>query len=167
MEERLLAEVATAWRYGRPVGFVLVDVDHFKAINDTLGHAAGDRALQTVAHLLRTSIRAGDTVGRFGGDEFALVVRETLADGMERFVERLANIVGEHSVDAGKGGARLSVSVGGALLSQVCASSPEAAVTALYEAADTAMYEAKRQGRGRGDPVHGGDGGPSGGGPPR
>jgi two-component system cell cycle response regulator len=148
LEERMHAEVATGWRYGRPVGFMLVDVDNFKAINDTYGHAAGDRALQAIADLLKSSLRVGDTFGRFGGDEFGIIVRETGPVGMARLVERLAELTREmRDPTGGKG---LTVSIGGALLSQVCAASPEAAVSELYRAADTALYAAKRAGRNRG-----------------
>lgn len=147
LDERLLAEVSTAWRYGRPVGFLLVDVDHFKGINDARGHATGDRALQLVADILKASLRTGDTVGRFGGDEFAIIVRETPLAGMIRLVDRLAHLVRDLKDPSGLS---LTVSVGGAMLSQVCASSPEAAVAALFEAADAALYEAKRAGRDRG-----------------
>lgn len=148
MDERLQAEVATAWRYGRPVGFVLVDLDHFKSINDSRGHAAGDRALQAVAEALRLSVRSGDTVGRYGGDEFAVIVRETPLPGMTRFVERMAEIV--RALPDPTGGSGIGVSLGGALLSQVCAASPAAAVSEICRAADTALYAAKRAGRGRG-----------------
>lgn len=147
LDERVLSEVATGWRHGRPVGLLLVDVDHFKLINDRHGHATGDRALQLVADLLRTSLRAGDTVGRYGGDEFAVIVRETPMHGLQRLVDRLADLVRGLSDPSG---ARLTVSVGGAMLSQVCASSPELAAHALFEAADHALYAAKRRGRDQG-----------------
>jgi two-component system cell cycle response regulator len=147
LDERLSSEVTTSWRHGRPVAFVLVDLDHFKAINDSRGHAAGDRALQAVADQLRNSLRAGDTLGRLGGDEFAIVARETPLEGLHAFVHRLVELVRSVPDPIGSG---YTVSVGGALLSQVCASSPQEAVQALYLAADTALYDAKRRGRNQG-----------------
>jgi diguanylate cyclase (GGDEF)-like protein len=79
-EERVRAELAIARRAGADVGLVLLDLDHFKDVNDTRGHLAGDELLQTVARALRDCVRAGDAVGRLGGDEFAVL----LADGDTR-----------------------------------------------------------------------------------
>jgi diguanylate cyclase (GGDEF)-like protein len=91
--EALNAEVARAHRYGRALALVLLDVDHFKAINDRGGHAAGDLALQTVARVLVDSLRRHDLVFRYGGDEFAALCPETTAvrlnDALSRFTSNL------------------------------------------------------------------------------
>ncbi|WP_432562899.1 GGDEF domain-containing protein [Kineococcus sp. SYSU DK003] len=132
-------------------GLLLVDVDHFKQINDRHGHAAGDAVLRQVAGQLRAAVRAEDVVGRLGGDEFAVVLVEVppgpsregsscqvVQHAAERFRAGVAGLT-----VAGSGGARVSVSVG---LAGYRAGDTE---QALLARADTAMYEAKRGGRNR------------------
>ncbi len=134
-----------ARRHGRPLAVALVDIDHFKTINDEAGHAAGDAALVAVAQLLTRSLRADDAIGRAGGDEFLLVMPDT--DVAEAIVVcdrlRLAARDLEYA-DRATAGPRLTLSVG------VAEATPERpTLEALVRAADQALYEAKRRGRDR------------------
>lgn len=125
-------------------GIVLVDLDYFKDVNDTLGHAAGDAVLQAVARGLLSEIRPGDTVVRMGGDEFAIVAPD-LRDGPaalalgQRIVRRL-----EAPVPFAGQACRISASIGVALSQD----HPRAGFEALMKAADAALYSVKNQGRG-------------------
>jgi diguanylate cyclase (GGDEF)-like protein len=89
-QERVENEVARAQRYGRPLAIVLLDLDYFKSINDSYGHQAGDAALMQAASLLEEGARAGDVLGRIGGDEFALLLPETTAEHALPIAERWA-----------------------------------------------------------------------------
>jgi len=142
-EENLRVETERAHRSGGQLGLLLVDVDHFKAINDTHGHPGGDRVLVELARRLRAISRPGDIVARFGGEEFALLLPGAgpmraagLAERVRRFVEATPFLVGE------AGFLPLTVSVGVAVL-------PDEAETPLdlVRAADQALYSAKRAGR--------------------
>jgi diguanylate cyclase (GGDEF)-like protein len=135
---RLEDELARATRYDTSLGFLLLDVDHLKQINDQGGHHVGDRALISVADALVACSRQTDTIARFGGDEFAwLAPYAKLRDATE-----LGERVRWHLEQSGSG---VTVSVGVADLSSVEETSPRA----IYEAADQALYEAKRSGRDR------------------
>jgi len=109
--------LAWADRYGRPVAVLLVDVDDFKAINDTFGHATGDRTLKEVAHCLRRSVRGSDIVARYGGDEFAIIAPETEDEELRKLMQRIVEASCEASALAEDGTAvPLRVSVGAAVV---------------------------------------------------
>ncbi len=143
--ELLDLEVQRARRMRYAVGVLVMDLDHFKLVNDRHGHPAGDRTLQRVADLLRTSLRRTDVVGRVGGEEFAVILPgdaldevEVVADKLRRAVEALAPVTGGVTQEA----TRVTLSIGGASLM------PEALdKQALIDGADQALYEAKRRGR--------------------
>lgn len=145
-EKRIADEIASAQRYGRRFGLVLVDIDHFKQVNDTYGHPCGDRVLGAVADVLQRSLRAGDAACRFGGEEFALVLaesgREQAAVVALRIRERLAALV-HHG-----GGVPFHVTVS---LGLACSDDFKRAGAltrgAIVEAADRALYAAKHAGR--------------------
>lgn len=142
--DRLQQAIAAAIRFGRGVGVVFVDVDDFKVINDSLGHSAGDLALRTVATRLVACVRDADTVGRFGGDEFVLVISEQDdSSGVLRVIERITSAFAE---PLGIGGALyyLSCSIGYCFYPQ----HGNDAETLLMHA-DSAMYQAKQAGRNR------------------
>ena len=143
LEGELATEVAVASRHGRPLGFAMLDVDHFKAYNDEFGHQAGDVALQALAHLLAGSARAGDTVYRYGGEELAVIMRETDTEGAQAYAERLCRLV-EHHFNAPAQLRAVTVSIGVASI-PADASSPEL----LVASADAALYEAKHRCRKR------------------
>ena len=125
---------------GGPVGVVLLDLDHFKLINDAHGHAEGDRALAATAERLRTVVRAGDTVGRLGGEEFVFILPGADAEAAEDCAERARAALAELTVR----GRPLAASAG---VAAAPADGTDAAV--LLENADAALYWAKRSGRGR------------------
>jgi diguanylate cyclase (GGDEF)-like protein len=143
MEIDLDREVGASHRYGRPLGFAMIDVDRFKDYNDALGHQAADVALQTIARILSASVRGSDTVYRYGGEEIAVVMRETDLDSACRLGERLREAVEHHFASPGQP-RPVTVSVGVASMPVHATSLPS-----LVGAADQALYEAKRSGRNR------------------
>jgi diguanylate cyclase (GGDEF)-like protein len=139
----LRRESKRASRNGRPLSLLFMDLDGFKAVNDTYGHLAGSRALVEAAMVIRRSARETDVVARFGGDEFALVLPDTGSEGAAAVGERIRERIAEHAFleDAGLN-IHLTLSVGVATLPDVAASAEE-----LVRAADTAMYEVKGSGK--------------------
>lgn len=136
LDERLEAELARQDRAGGPVSLLLLDVDHFKQVNDERGHVHGDKVLQGVADAMREVARTADVLGRIGGDEFALVLADTGEGGAWVAANRLCERVRPNGV---------TVSIGAAT-----AEAPGAwDVATLLRAADQALYEAKRAGRDR------------------
>jgi diguanylate cyclase (GGDEF)-like protein len=137
-QERVESEVARAQRYGRPLALVLLDLDYFKSINDAYGHQAGDAALMQAATLLEGGARAGDVLGRIGGDEFALLLPETAAEGALPIAERWAAEFRAAPVGVA---AHLTMSAG------ICDLSHAKDSKELLQLADGALYWAKNQGR--------------------
>ncbi|EON92119.1 diguanylate cyclase [Marinobacter lipolyticus SM19] len=143
MTHLLEEEVARATRYGREVAFLWIDFDHFKEINDSFGHAAGDAVLRNVSHLLVDGIRTVDSVGRFGGEEFVILLPEMGVEEAREAAERLRQRVHETPIPLDTGETvPLTISIGIAVFPQH-GRSPEA----LCAAADKAMYRAKQFGR--------------------
>ena len=141
--------LAWAERYERPVSVVLADVDDFKTINDTYGHAVGDSALREIARALLRTVRGSDIVVRYGGDEFAVVAPESDLDELTHLMERVLDTVRGASVIAEDGSnVNLSVSVGGAVADGAAVGGPISMDT-LLASADRALSEAKRSGKGR------------------
>jgi diguanylate cyclase (GGDEF)-like protein len=140
LQERLEAEISRSVRHQIRTTIVLLDLDRFKAINDTLGHAAGDRYLVLVSQLLRRQIRTLDVVGRLGGDEFLVVLPMTNPKEAMGFVERLHRGFADLAVEYPEFGTG-SVSIG-------VAEAPRDGLTpaAVLAAADAALYSAKRRG---------------------
>ena len=139
LEETLAHEIARAQRFKHPLGIVLLDLDRFKEINDSFGHAAGDLMLRTVSRLLTSLARQADTVARWGGEEFVVVLPETDLDGARHFAERLRLAI--HGSPVGE--MRTSASCG------VATMLPGDTVEAMLGAADQALYLAKAKGRNR------------------
>jgi diguanylate cyclase (GGDEF)-like protein len=131
-------ELVRAARYARGVTLAYVDIDDFKAINDTYGHPVGDRVLRRVAELLRESRRGSDFVGRMGGDEFAVCLIESDAETGGRFLSRVSDLLDEEA-GAGRLPEGFAVSAG-------LASYPDEGATsdALFRIADERLYDAKR-----------------------
>ncbi|HEY7132601.1 MAG TPA: diguanylate cyclase, partial [Candidatus Limnocylindrales bacterium] len=139
----LFAEVERANRYERPLSVAFVDIDHFKAVNDTYGHAAGDIVLRGVAQTIKDNLRASDSVGRYGGEEFMLLLTETDVEEGSVLTEKLRNLVARQRFTIGPD-QEISVTIsigiaggGGGLLR----------TDTLVRDADAAMYSAKSLGR--------------------
>jgi len=139
----LFAEVERASRYNRPFSVAFVDIDHFKPVNDTYGHAVGDVVLRGVAQTIRSSLRATDTIGRYGGEEFMLLLTETHPDEAAQLAEKLRTLVARERFPAGNGHdvqVTISIGIAGGVGSNL-------RVDALVRDADAAMYSAKSLGR--------------------
>ena len=141
IHERLTAELSRTQRHHIRTSVVMLDIDRFKQVNDSLGHGGGDRLLIEISQVLRQQCRSLDAVGRMGGDEFLVILPMTTAEESQVFVERVQRAVGQLEKSHPEFG-RQTVSLG-------VAEAPRHAATAdaLLGAADAALYEAKRAGR--------------------
>jgi diguanylate cyclase (GGDEF)-like protein len=147
-EQRLEAELARTARTEASLGLIVLDVDHFKRINDSLGHAAGDRALCALSAAVMTAKRRSDIFGRVGGEEFAVALPDTGIAGAEAFAQGL-----RESLRPAMGGVTLTVSIG-----VTDAATADRSVRGMLHSADLALYAAKRAGRDRvvrAAPLHG------------
>lgn len=145
LSEFLPRELARTERKGAPVAFIMVDIDHFKRVNDNYGHDAGDQVLREIADLLGKNVRGGDIACRYGGEEFALILHEAGAETAQRRAEDIrAAIKRLDPTYAGKRIGGITASFGIALFPDHAEDS-----VALVRAADEAMYQAKRGGRDR------------------
>jgi diguanylate cyclase (GGDEF)-like protein len=140
MERFLVEEIARANRYGTPFSVVLIDIDHFKSVNDTHGHAVGDSVLRQFATLLRDSVRVLDKVGRLGGEEFLIVLPENDAAQAKQAVQALQQRINGFAFDRVQ---RKTASFG------IAEYRPGESLDSLLERADQAMYRAKASGRDR------------------
>lgn len=144
--EVLQTEFERCRRYTRPFALLMFDLDHFKKVNDTYGHQAGDAVLVEVAAALQTALRLNDTVGRYGGEEFAVVLPETDAEAALLVGERCRTLVEELNVNYGaKLPLKVTASIG-------LAAVPDAGICdldGLIKVADSALYRAKGAGRNR------------------
>ena len=152
-EREAASEVARAVRTHTPLAVALIDIDHFKAVNDSFGHLAGDKALREVARTLTIFLREYDLVGRFGGEEFALLLPQTKAVDAYRIAERIRAHISTTPIDVhddpGAEPVRLSISIGVAALGARWDSGTGGQLTDLLAAADAALYQAKQNGRDR------------------
>ena len=141
---RLVAELERVRRYNSPLTMLMVDLDHFKRVNDTYGHLVGDEVLRGISEILQRSVRTVDMVARYGGEEFVVVLPETGEQGAVVFAERIRERVEEHRFDAQRSeGAKVTVSIG---VSSFPAPHVETAED-LFARADAALYRAKERGR--------------------
>jgi diguanylate cyclase (GGDEF)-like protein len=141
-QARLDEHLARAARYGKKLSLLLTDIDHFKSVNDTYGHPAGDEVLKGVARLLAREARTTDVAARYGGEEFALVMPETDEAGALRTAERIRERVAGAVFRTGQGELRVTLSIGVATFPADGERKPE-----LVEVADGGLYHAKRHGR--------------------
>jgi two-component system cell cycle response regulator len=140
LDEELLRQQSHASRHDDPLCVLLLDIDHFKRVNDSYGHSAGDLVLRGFADRLRAELRAGDIGGRWGGEEFLIIMPRTDADGGFEVAERLRCATAAKPIAAGEVDIDVSVSGG-------CASSIGNSVDALLHLADSCLYRAKTSGR--------------------
>jgi diguanylate cyclase (GGDEF)-like protein len=150
LESMLRREVARALRHGRRLSLLMIDLDHFKEVNDVHGHSAGDQVLRDLADLIVHRIRPGDEIARYGGEEFAVVLPETSLEGALNVGEQLRALVEEarFAVDGEEIG--FTVSVGAAELL------PGMDLSGLVKVADRMLYRAKNRGRNQIQPRFGG-----------
>ncbi len=128
---------------GEPFGLIFFDIDHFKQVNDTYGHEAGDQVLRMVGNTLKRSIRLSDTAGRWGGEEFVVLATNLNVKSLEVVAEKLRRLVEKSRLDLEQGSLQVTVSVGATLASRT--DTPET----LLKRADELMYTSKQQGRNR------------------
>ncbi|MCA9534308.1 MAG: GGDEF domain-containing protein [Myxococcales bacterium] len=144
--QQLGNEHARATRYSRPLSCMMVDLDHFKRINDEHGHAVGDIVLRETAARLRQALRETDVLARLGGEEFGALLPDTDLDGARRVAERCRELLGGAPIQVeGRPSVRVTASFGVAQLDAVAAPGPED----LLRAADMALYASKGRGRNR------------------
>ena len=141
LEELGQQEVGRAARHHDPLSVLMLDLDHFKAINDTFGHSVGDTALRMTAAAIRCRVRAHDHVGRYGGEEFVIVAPGTPLAGAHRLADAVRDAIAELEFDTPQGAVTLTTSVG--LAEWVRGESLESVISR----ADAAMYQAKEAGR--------------------
>ena len=142
--DRAATELQRAQRFGHAMAVLMVDADHFKQVNDTYGHDAGDRVLCALASLLEANARRLDIIGRLGGEEFAVASLETDADSAMALAERIRGAIAETAIDIGNAVLSITVSIGLTGLQPA-----DASVDDLLKRADAALYGAKRAGRNR------------------
>jgi two-component system cell cycle response regulator len=141
--EALEREVDRARRYNLVLTLLMVDLDHFKHINDTLGHVVGDTVLSQLGELLRREVRSVDTVARYGGEEFVILLPETAAHGAMIFADRMRQRIANYVFGDPGRPVRITVSVGVACYPDRAVESPESFIAL----ADAALYRAKADGR--------------------
>ena len=138
-------ELSRARRHGTPVALLMIDLDHFKAVNDCLGHAGGDAVLRSFAATTERVMRQGDVFGRVGGEEFAALLPQTGSDGAMVVAERLRQRI--HAEPARVGGVVLPFTVSIGVAAWSADDTAEPSIDGLMVAADRALYAAKGQGR--------------------
>lgn len=145
MQQRLKDEFMRAQRYNEPLSILMIDVDHFKAVNDEHGHLFGDFTLQQLAKLLNKCVREIDIVARYGGEEFMVILPQTHFSGSLAVADRIWRTVGGHPFVRGDRCSRVTVSIGISFFPN----KNVATVEQLVQFADQALYQAKNEGRNR------------------
>jgi two-component system cell cycle response regulator len=134
-------ELRRTQRHNLSLSILMLDIDHFKRVNDTYGHQAGDAVLRGLATLLKKRLRPNDTLGRYGGEEFCVILPETTLSGAATIAEELRALIEGHTFMADKQAIKATLSIGAGTLQ------PTMQVDALYKSADEKLYAAKRTGR--------------------
>ncbi|PWH16657.1 MAG: hypothetical protein DDG59_08925 [Anaerolineae bacterium] len=148
--ERACQEFTRSCRYHHPLTLIMCDLDHFKSVNDTYGHPAGDLVLQTISHLVLETVRKSDLVARFGGEEIILLLPETAPQYGESLAERLRQKIAATLIPVNNHSIAITASFGvcGAYPLD-CRLEPRRAIEIMIELADQALYQAKQSGRNR------------------
>ena len=146
--EKIDSEMNRSLRHGCPVSLIMLDIDHFKRVNDSFGHSAGDRVLRSVGQVLRDSCRIYDVAGRYGGEEFCVVLPETKVGNTTVVAERIRERLAASRFDVGADSVVVTASIGIAGIDSV-ESEGAMSASALIDRADQALYSAKHHGRNR------------------
>jgi diguanylate cyclase (GGDEF)-like protein len=146
--EKIDSEMNRALRHGSPMSLLMLDIDHFKRVNDSFGHTVGDQVLKSVGQVLRESCRVYDVPGRYGGEEFCIVLPETRVGNTTAVAERIRSRLASTELPAGQGSITVTASIGVAGMDSV-ADEGVVSPAALIERADRALYAAKHHGRNR------------------
>jgi diguanylate cyclase (GGDEF)-like protein len=141
LDEMLRQELSHAHRHASCCALLMLDIDHFKAVNDSYGHVIGDCALKAVANMARGCKRDGDLLFRYGGEEFVILVRDTACDGAALLAERIRRHIEAHPCQCPEGEFAMTVSIGISVLRD------NDTPATLFARADQALYRAKRNGR--------------------
>jgi two-component system, cell cycle response regulator len=146
VDDRLSIELSRARRYGKLLTIAVIDADRFKTLNDTHGHSAGDLVLRKIGEMLRESFRQSDTVGRYGGEEFVVIMPETDIAVAQRKLETLRELMASTAIELAPREEKVQVTISAGL-----ASFPQDGEDAakLFALADERMFQAKREGRNR------------------
>jgi diguanylate cyclase (GGDEF)-like protein len=144
LQTTLRDELERAGRYNHTTSCIMVDIDHFKSVNDTYGHPFGDRVLEQLSNFFLEHVRSSDTVGRYGGEEFLFILPETKSEQAMEFAERLRSKVSEMTFDDGEDTVNITISLG---VSSLNGADPDA--ERIIDEADAALLSAKEQGRDR------------------
>jgi len=139
--DEALREISRAARHGHPLHLLMMDLDHFKLVNDRCGHLAGDEVLLTLARVARENVRHHDSVVRWGGEEFIVLAPHCTPDGAEQLAEKLRKVLEETPMSHGVGSISMSIGVAGWRQDE--------ALDAWLARTDSALYQAKEQGRNR------------------
>jgi two-component system cell cycle response regulator len=142
---RLHEEFSRAVRASSPLGLLMLDIDHFKTVNDTYGHLQGDRIIVHVAKIARSVLREGDVLVRYGGDEVLAILPAAAKQDVAQIAERLRRVIEEAPLQEGAQAMRVTVSLGGTAYPECDADSDDD----LVKSADSALYRAKESGRNR------------------
>jgi two-component system cell cycle response regulator len=143
LDQLVEKEIPRALRHNRELALLMVDIDHFKDVNDTYGHLAGDSVLRDLAGIMAKRLRPDDELGRYGGEEFAAILPETSLGGALKIAEDLRGLVEQHRFIVEGEQIRVTVSIGAAALKQGMDAK------AFFRAADEMLYKAKNGGRNR------------------
>jgi diguanylate cyclase (GGDEF)-like protein len=143
VERELPRLLAHSLRTGEPLAVAVLDLDHFKQVNDRHGHAVGDAVLTAVADLFRARVRGGDLIARMGGEEFLIVFAHASMEWAGEACERLRAAIESHDWEQVAAGLKVTISIG------LCLAGPRLQATQLLEQADLALYQAKNEGRNR------------------
>jgi diguanylate cyclase len=139
--EQIIRELSRWDRYGTPFSYAILDIDHFKQVNDKYGHNAGDKALRLIAQLMQKQIRKSDTLFRIGGEEFVLLLTNTSLAKAEPLITKLRHGVAESGFHFKQERVELTLSAG------ITEATAEDSIQSIYERADAALYKAKDAGR--------------------
>ncbi len=146
--EKIDSEMNRSLRHGSPVSLIMMDIDHFKRVNDSFGHSAGDRVLRSVGQVLRDSCRVYDVAGRYGGEEFCIVLPETRVGNTTVVAERIRERLAASRFDVGDESVVVTASIGIAGIESIEAEDGLSPLS-LIDRADQALYSAKHHGRNR------------------